>query len=119
MSEYIKLEEKDKKRIQKLLQEVRAKQRNRLIDWNKIYVHGVKEMTEKTVGKLRSRSRTLWFSGTLFTSGVALIIAFLSSPAFNLFVETNVPNALLGVVVAAIGAVVAWLREVTTEPIAK
>ncbi len=76
-------------------------------------------MTEKTVGKVWYKSRTLWFSGTLFTSGVALIIAFLSSPAFNLFVETNVPDVLLGVVMAAIGAIVAWLREVTTEPIAK
>ncbi len=80
---------------------------------------GVIIMTEKTVGKSRIKSRTLWFSSTLFISGVALIIAFLSSPAFNLFVETNVPDVLLGVIVAAIGAIVAWLREVTTEPIVK
>ncbi len=76
-------------------------------------------MTEKIVGKSRSRSRTLWFSGTLFASGVALIVAFLSSPAFNLFVETNVPDVWLGIVVAAIGAITGWLREVTTEPLEK
>ena len=46
-------------------------------------------MTEKTVGKPRSRSKTLWFSGTLFTSGVALIVAFLTSPDFSLFLDVN------------------------------
>lgn len=76
-------------------------------------------MTEETVGKVWYKSRTIWFSGTLFTSGIALIIAFLSSPAFNLFIETNVPNVLLGVVVAAIAAITAWLRRGTTEPIAR
>ncbi len=76
-------------------------------------------MDEKTVGKARSKSRTLWFSGGLFASGVVLIIAFLTSPALSVFLEANVPDVLLGVVVAAIGAIVAWLREGTTEPIAK
>ncbi len=77
------------------------------------------KVARKMVGKPRSRSKTLWFSGTLFTSGVALIVAFLTSPDFSLFLDVNVPEVWLGVVVAAIGAIVAWLREVTTEPIAK
>ncbi len=76
-------------------------------------------MTEKTVGKPRSRSRTFWFSVGLMGSGAALLVAFLTSPAFNVFLEANVPAAWMGVVVALIGFVVNRLREGTTEPIAK
>jgi len=76
-------------------------------------------MTEKTVGKVWYKSRTVWFSNGLIASGAVLFVAFLTSPALSTFLEANVPDVWLGIVVAAIGAVVAWLREVTTEPIAK
>lgn len=76
-------------------------------------------MTDKVVGKPRNRSRTVWFSTGLITSGIVLAIAFLTSPALSVFLETNVPDAWLGVVLAIIGAAVRWLREVTTEPITK
>ncbi len=75
-------------------------------------------MTDK-VGKPRSKSKTVWFSTGLIASGIVLTIAFLTSPAFNVFIEANVPDVWLGVVVAAVGAVVRWLRGVTTEPLAK
>ncbi len=52
-------------------------------------------------------------------SGAVLFIAFLTSPALSTFLEVNVPDIWLSVVVAAIGVAVRWLREVTTEPIAK
>ncbi len=102
-----------------MLQEARAKQRDRPIDWSNIYVYGAKEMTEKIVGKPRSRSRTLWFSNGLIVSGAALFVAFLTSPALNVFLEANVPAAWMAVVVAVIGVAVRWLRLVTTEPLAE
>ncbi len=79
---------------------------------------GVIVMTDK-VGKPRSKSKTVWFSTTLIASGIVLTIAFLTSPAFSVFIETNVPDAWLAVAVAVVGVAVRWLREATTEPLAK
>ncbi len=80
---------------------------------------GVILMDEKTVGKPRSKSKTLWFSDTLVVSGIVFFVATLTSPAFSLFLETNIPGWLLPAAMAIIGVIADRLRMVTKEPIAK
>ena len=66
-------------------------------------------------GKSRLRSKTYGFAGILMVAGLAIA----TSPDLQSVIAANIPPEYQGLAVLIVGAIVAALREATSEPLAK